>query len=141
MDEKGLGEFTLGYPAKPIYLANSISQKGNFQIIELCALFNNDDHIRNERAAMNIRRLIISVLAITTAAFAASSLAPKLSISRNSGRLAIDSKTASHQLPQYVIDKKKAKLAVLPPGEPLSSEMSAGWDRRRKKILPRHWQR
>lgn len=64
---------------------------------------------------MKIRQLIISVVTITTAAFAASSCAPKVSISEfRQG--AIDSKTASHQLPQYVIDKKKAKLAVLPPG-------------------------
>jgi hypothetical protein len=40
----------------------------------------------------------------------------KISISEYR-QTAIDSKTASHQLPQYVIDKKKAKLAVLPPGD------------------------
>ena len=33
VEEKGLGEFTLSYPENPIYLANSISQKGNFQIV------------------------------------------------------------------------------------------------------------
>jgi hypothetical protein len=30
---------------------------------------------------------------------------------------AIDSKVATHQLPQYVIDKKKPKIAVLPPSD------------------------
>ena len=64
---------------------------------------------------MNIRQLKISVVVIIAAAFVASSCAPKLSISEFR-QVAIDSKTASHQLPQYVIDKKKAKLAVLPPG-------------------------
>ena len=33
VEEKGLGEFTLSYPENPIYLANSITQKGNFQIV------------------------------------------------------------------------------------------------------------
>ena len=33
VEEKGLGEFTLSYPENPFYLANSISQKGNFQIV------------------------------------------------------------------------------------------------------------
>lgn len=33
VEEKGLGEFTLSYPENPIYLANSIGQKGNFQIV------------------------------------------------------------------------------------------------------------
>ncbi|MCX5716813.1 MAG: hypothetical protein NTW44_00590 [Nitrospirae bacterium] len=65
---------------------------------------------------MKIRQLKVSVITIIAAAFVASSCAPKLSISEfRQG--AIDSKTASHQLPQYVIDKKKAKLAVLPPGD------------------------
>ena len=55
---------------------------------------------------MNIRQLKISVVVIIAAAFVASSCAPKLSISEFR-QVAIDSKTASHQLPQYVIDKKK----------------------------------
>lgn len=33
VEEKGLGEFILSYPENAIYLANSISQKGNFQIV------------------------------------------------------------------------------------------------------------
>jgi len=33
VDEKGLGEFIVSYPENTIYLANSISQKGNFQIV------------------------------------------------------------------------------------------------------------
>jgi len=33
VEDKGLGEFTLSYPENPVYLANSISQKGNFQIV------------------------------------------------------------------------------------------------------------
>ncbi|MBI5049715.1 MAG: hypothetical protein HZC11_02275, partial [Nitrospirae bacterium] len=33
VEEKGLGEFTVGYPENTVYLANSISQKGNFQIV------------------------------------------------------------------------------------------------------------
>src|SRR5574340_1029878 len=65
---------------------------------------------------MHIRQLKVSVITIIAAAFVASSCAPKLSISEFR-KEAIDSKTASHQLPQYVIDKKKAKLAVLPPGD------------------------
>jgi len=32
VEEKGLGEFTVGYPENPIYLANSLSQKDNFQL-------------------------------------------------------------------------------------------------------------
>ncbi|MDP1758848.1 MAG: CsgG/HfaB family protein [Thermodesulfovibrionales bacterium] len=74
---------------------------------------------------MKIRQLIISVVTITTAAFAASSCAPKLSISEFR-QVAIDSKTASHQLPQYVIDKKKAKLAVLPPGDSTQFRTACG---------------
>ncbi|MEW6215755.1 MAG: hypothetical protein AB1478_11255, partial [Nitrospirota bacterium] len=33
VEEKGLGEYVISYPENTIYLANSISQKGNFQII------------------------------------------------------------------------------------------------------------
>jgi len=33
VDEKGLGEFVVSYPENTIYLANSISQKGKFQVI------------------------------------------------------------------------------------------------------------
>jgi len=33
VEEKGLGEFVVSYPENTIYLANSISQKGNFQIV------------------------------------------------------------------------------------------------------------
>jgi len=33
VEDKGLGKFTLSYPENPVYLANSISQKGNFQIV------------------------------------------------------------------------------------------------------------
>lgn len=32
VEEKGLGEFTVSYPENPIYLANSISQKGGFRV-------------------------------------------------------------------------------------------------------------
>jgi hypothetical protein len=32
VEEKGLGEFTVSYPENAIYLANSISQKGNFKV-------------------------------------------------------------------------------------------------------------
>lgn len=32
VEEKGLGEFTVSYPENPIYLANSLSQKDNFQL-------------------------------------------------------------------------------------------------------------
>lgn len=32
VEEKGLGEFVVSYPENTVYLANSISQKGNFQI-------------------------------------------------------------------------------------------------------------
>ena len=74
---------------------------------------------------MNIRQLKISVVVIIAAAFAASSCAPKLSISEFR-QVAIDSKTASHQLPQYVIDKKKAKLAVLPPGDSTQFRTACG---------------
>ncbi|MEW6674985.1 MAG: hypothetical protein AB1348_03045 [Nitrospirota bacterium] len=33
VEEKGLGEFVVSYPENTIYLANSISQKGNFQVV------------------------------------------------------------------------------------------------------------
>lgn len=33
VEEKGLGEFIVSYPENTVYLANSISQKGNFQIV------------------------------------------------------------------------------------------------------------
>ena len=33
VEEKGLGEFVVSYPENTIYLANSISQRGNFQIV------------------------------------------------------------------------------------------------------------
>lgn len=33
VEEKGIGEFTVSYPENTIYLANSISQKVNFQIV------------------------------------------------------------------------------------------------------------
>ncbi len=33
VEEKGLGEFIVSYPENTLYLANSISQKGNFQIV------------------------------------------------------------------------------------------------------------
>ncbi|GFO55631.1 hypothetical protein GMSM_26380 [Geomonas sp. Red276] len=33
VDERGLGEFTVGYPENSIYLANSIRQKENFRLI------------------------------------------------------------------------------------------------------------
>lgn len=33
VEDKGLGEFTVSYPENPVYLANSIGQKGNFQIV------------------------------------------------------------------------------------------------------------
>ncbi|TAN44615.1 MAG: hypothetical protein EPN22_05930 [Nitrospirae bacterium] len=33
VEEKGLGEFTVSYPENTVYLANSIGQKGNLQII------------------------------------------------------------------------------------------------------------
>ena len=65
---------------------------------------------------MNIRRLKISVVDYYSGGFCRIFLCSKLSISEFR-QVAIDSKTASHQLPQYVIDKKKAKLAVLPPGD------------------------
>jgi len=32
VDEKGLGEFVVSYPENPVYLANSISQRGNFRV-------------------------------------------------------------------------------------------------------------
>lgn len=65
---------------------------------------------------MDIKQLRISVVVIIAMAFIASSCAPRLSISEfRQGT--IDSKTASHQLPQYVIDKKKPKVAVLPPSD------------------------
>jgi len=63
-----------------------------------------------------MRRVKISFVSVLAAAFMSSSCAPTLSISEFRQE-AMDSKTASHQLPQYVIDKKKAKLAVLPPGD------------------------
>ena len=34
VEEKGLGEFTVRYPENPIYLANSLVQKGNFKIMK-----------------------------------------------------------------------------------------------------------
>lgn len=33
VEDKGLGEFIVSYPENSVYLANSISQKGNFQIV------------------------------------------------------------------------------------------------------------
>ncbi|MDI6890617.1 MAG: hypothetical protein QMC83_06720 [Thermodesulfovibrionales bacterium] len=33
VEEKGLGEFVVSYPENTVYLANSISQKGNFQVV------------------------------------------------------------------------------------------------------------
>lgn len=65
---------------------------------------------------MNIRRRIVFMSAFMSIAFIASSCAPTLSVSEFR-QTPVDSKTATHQLPQYVIDKKKAKLAVLPPGD------------------------
>jgi len=32
VDEKGMGEFVVSYPENPVYLANSISQRGNFKV-------------------------------------------------------------------------------------------------------------
>lgn len=32
VDEKGMGEFIVSYPENPVYLANSISQRGNFKV-------------------------------------------------------------------------------------------------------------
>jgi len=37
VEEKGMGEFVVSYPENTIYLANSISQKGNFQIVNFSA--------------------------------------------------------------------------------------------------------
>jgi hypothetical protein len=34
VEEKGLGEFAVSYPENPIYLANSLVQKGNFKIMK-----------------------------------------------------------------------------------------------------------
>lgn len=34
VEEKGLGEFIVSYPENSVYLANSISQKGNFKIMD-----------------------------------------------------------------------------------------------------------
>lgn len=33
VDEKGMGEFIVSYPENPVYLANSISQRGNFKVV------------------------------------------------------------------------------------------------------------
>jgi len=64
---------------------------------------------------MNIKPLIFLVAVMATA-FIVSSCASKVTVAEFRQE-PLDSKTASHQLPQYVIDKKKAKLAVLPPGD------------------------
>lgn len=34
VEEKGLGEFTVSYPENPVYLANSLEQKGKFKLVE-----------------------------------------------------------------------------------------------------------